>query len=230
MVYLFIVTLIMTAIILVVYMKKINYDNIKFDEEFSPIIENLNDNEEVTNEILKKLNNNHTKVTKNLDEKSTLSYYDHKKDIIVIQQGDKKVHTRIVNIAHECIHTTQPKKYLIMNKLFSNIQIVYFLFLAIFFFYTNNQELKLTLATLQVFILFITLFVKMVIESDACYRSVPVAVEYLEEKIGVEKSKKYKNKVENLIYGTIPMYYINFLIQGVFMAVIVQLIAIFGRG
>ena len=224
MIYLFIATLVMTAIIVSVYMKKINYNEIKYDEELAPIIEKLDDNIKVTEEILKKLNNNHTKVIKNSDEKSKLSYYNHEKDTIVMQQCEKKEYARIVNIAHECVHTTQKRSYLVMNKLFSNIQILYFLFLAIYFFYTDNEQLKLILAMVQIFILFITLFAKIVIESDACYRSVMLATDYLEEKIGLEKAKKYREKVEKNIYDMIPMYYINFLTQGVFMAIVVQII------
>ena len=224
MIYLFIATLVMTAIIVSVYMKKVNYNEIKYDEELSQIIEKLDDNTKITEEILKKLNNNHTKVTENLDEKSKLSYYNHKKDTIVMQQCEKKEYARIVNIAHECVHTTQKRSYLVMNKIFSNIQILYFLFLSVYFFYTDNEQLKLILAMVQIFILFITLFAKIVIESDACYRSVMLATDYLEEKIGLEKAKKYREKVEKNIYDMIPMYYINFLTQGVFMAIIVQII------
>jgi len=230
MIYLFIATIVMITVILGVYMKKIKYDEIKYDKELSPIIQKLGDNIEITEEILKKLNNNHTKVINNLDEKSKLSYYNHSKDTIVMQKSEKQEYARIVNVAHECVHTTQKKSYLIMNKLFSNIQILYFLFLAIFFFYTDNEKLKFILAVIQVFILFITLFAKIVIESDACYRSVVVSADYLEEKIGLEQSKKYRKKIEEKIYNMIPMYYINFLMQGAFMAIIVQLIAIFWRG
>jgi len=229
MIYLFVATLSMVVIIISVYMKKINYNEIKYDEELSPIIEKLDDNIEIKKQILKKLNNNHTKVESNKDEKSTLSFYNHQKDVIVMQMCEKSEFSRIINIAHECIHTTQKKSYLIMNKLFSDIQILYFVFLAIFFFYTNNEQLKFNLLIIQIFVLFITLFAKIVIESDACYRSVALAEEYLEDKIGAKNARKYRKKLEKIIYGAIPMYYINFLIQGAFMAIIVQLIAILGR-
>lgn len=227
MIYLFIATLVMIVIILSVYMKKINYSEIKYDDEFSAIIGKLEDNVQITKEILKKINNNHTKVVYNPDEKSKLSYYDHAKDTIVMQKSENKEYMRIINIAHECVHTTQKKSYLIMNKLFSNIQILYFIFLVIFFFYTENQELKQILCMIQIFVLFITLFAKIVIESEACYRSAILATDYLEDKIGIEKAKNYKKKIEDKLYDVIPVYYINFLIQGGVMALIVQIIAMF---
>jgi len=225
MIYIFIFTVAMLVILTGVYAKKVKYDDIKYDSELSPLVGKLGSNVEITEEILKKLGNNHTKVISNPDEKSTISYYNHKKDEIVMQSSSKNEYMRVVNAAHECVHTTQKKSYLVMNKVFSNIQILYFLFLMIYFFYIESAELKLILSVIQILVLLITLFAKIVIESDACYRSVNVAEEYLADKFGIEKSKKYKTKIEANLYDIIPMYYINFLMQGGIMVILVQIIA-----
>jgi len=226
MIYLFIATLVMTAIIVSVYMKKINYNEIKYDEELSPIIEKLDDNIKVTEEILKKLNNNHTKVIINKDEKSKLSYYNHKKDTIVMQQCEKKEYARIVNIAHECVHTTQKRKFLNMNFVFSNIQLLYFLMLIVLRFFDISSNIIEVLLFIQILIVLMTFFVKVVIESDACYRSVTVAEEYLKDKIQENKLKKYVSKLNENVVKTVPLYYCSMLSQGLLMVIIARIIYI----
>ncbi|MBQ7668863.1 MAG: zinc metallopeptidase [Clostridia bacterium] len=226
MIYIFVSTLSLLVLLSIVYFKKINYKELKYDSELSKDIETLGENVEIATDILKMHGNNHTKVENNKEKNAKISYYDHSKDKIVVGGFEKSEYTRIINIAHECVHTTQNKKYLVMNKVFSNLQILYFLFVCIYFFYIDSKELKLMLLVIQIFIWFITTFVKMVIESDACYRSVQFAKDYLTQKIGQDTAAKFTDKVEIKVYESIPMYFINFLVQGGIMAIIAQIIAL----
>ena len=183
------------------------------------------DNLSICKEMLCLLKNNHTKVEYNKDEKSNLSYYNHEKDVIILK-NDNKSSSRITQIAHECIHTTQEKSYLKANKFFSNLQLLYFAITLIIMFYIETSELLLV--SIQLLILLGTLFVKVVIESDASYRSVKLVEEYLENKISKEEKEQYIKDSAELVYKLMPVYYFNFFSQGmttIILNLIISLIA-----
>ena len=71
-----------------------------------------------------------------------------------------------------------------------------------------------------------TLFVKVVIEGDASYRSVDLAEEYLLTMFDKEKVKNYISKIRPFIYNLMPIYYYNFLSQGLIMVIVNLIIVI----
>ena len=72
---------------------------------------------------------------------------------------------------------------------------------------------------IQLLILLGTLFVKVVIEGDASYRSVSLAEKYLKTKIENQEAEEYALQCGQIIYDTMAIYYINFLLQGMFMII-----------
>jgi hypothetical protein len=167
------------------------------------------------------IKNNHTVVEYNKDEKSNLSYYNHKKDVIILKNNNSNS-SRIVQIAHECIHTIQKKEFLNANKFFSNLQMM--IFIISFIYIINYEEKELLLVSIQLVILIGTMFAKVVIEGDASYRSIGLAKKYLEtNKI---KEERYIESISNLIYNSMPIYYINFFVQGMTMIIINIIVAL----
>lgn len=213
MIYVLIVMLMLWMILFVIYAK----DNSKLSEkDLNRLIIDL-DNNIICQEMLNILNNNHTSVEYNKDVNSELSYYNHKKDVIILKVNNT-MSSRIVQIAHECIHTTQKIKYLRANNFFSNLQIIYFLISLLYII--NSETYEMLLITIQLLILLATIFVKVVIEADAGYRSINLAKEYLSGKVGEKELKKYIDKSSELIYSLIPVYYFNFFSQGMIMIII----------
>ena len=79
---------------------------------------------------------------------------------------------------------------------------------------------------IQLLILLGTLFVKVVIEGDASYRSASLAEKYLKTKIDSKEAEQYALDCGQVIYDTMAMYYINYLIQGMVMIIINIILAI----
>lgn len=228
MIYLFAATVLFTLILAFIYNEKLSIQDLTFDEELSPEIGKLEDNILVAKQILGMLENDHTKVKPNKDENSKISFYNHDTDTIIMKNNinDTKDFTRVVHVAHECIHAMQDKKFLIANKISSNIQIIYFLFLIIYFFYNRNEVTSLILIGVQILLWITTFFIKVVIESDASYRAVNLANKYLENKIDRTLLEKFNRKAEKNIYTVVPKYYFSLLMQGGIMILICQMIAI----
>lgn len=197
--------------------------NMKISEKDLIQIKVEEDNLSVCKEMLRLLKNNHTKVEYNKDEKSNLSYYNHSKDVIILKK-DNKSSSRITQIAHECIHTIQDKTYLKANRFFSNFQIIYFIITLISMFHVEINELLLI--SIQLIMLLGTLFVKVVIEGDASYRSVKLAEEYLKNKINKEEKEQYIKESAELVYKLMPVYYFNFFSQGMIMIIINTIVAL----
>lgn len=219
MIHILITTLILCVTLFIIYTK----DNLKLSENnLSELTINL-DNKTICQEMLRILNNKHTKVEYNKDINSKLSYYNHKKDVIILKV-DNKMSSRIVQIAHECIHTTQKRKYLEANKVFSNLQIMYFLISLLYII--NNEMYETLLITIQLIVLLGTIFAKVVIEGDASYRSINLAKEYLKNKIDEKEVEIFINQTSKLIYELVPVYYFNFFSQGIIMIIINIVVAL----
>ena len=213
MIYLLISSVILMAVLFVIYIKQ----NIKLSEKLIPSLNIEKDNVTIAREMLKILENNHTTIEDNKDETSNLSYYNHAKDVIILKTNNAGS-SRIVQIAHECIHTIQKKKFLIANKSFSNLQLLYFLISLIMII--KIEKIEFILIPIQLIILLGTIFVKVVIEGDASYRSVDLAKKYLEGKVEEQELNVYVEKTSGLIYNLMPIYYYNFLLQGMTMIII----------
>ena len=205
--------IVLTMILFYVYVWK----NIKVSEKDLVNLQILTDNISICRDMLNIIGNNHTKIEYNKDEKSNLSYYNNAKDVIILKANNSES-SRFVHIAHECIHTIQNKEFLRANKFFSNLQIIYFLISLICII--NSKQNQLLLIAIQLVILLGTLFVKVVIEGDASYRSIDLAETYLMTKITKQELESYIKEIRRIIYNLMPVYYINFFSQGMLMIII----------
>ena len=221
-------TFICTIILFLLCNKKQNIGAVIYDEKISPIVEKMGDNEEITNGILKFIGNDSTKIEKNMDPKIKASFYNFNTAKITIKDTeDLKDRSRIIHIAHECIHSIQDKKLGMAHFILSNIQILYFLGIFIYFFYNKDADLRFNLLLVQLFIFILTFFMKVVLESDATYRGPELAFEYLENKVNEKDLKEFKENIRSKLYQIVPMSYFSLYSQGALLLIIAQMGAIF---
>lgn len=220
-------TILCTAGLFFICYKKINNNEVIYDEKISPLVQKLGDNEVITNIVLQHLNNYTTKVEKNKEKNEKISYYNVNNDKIVIKDTtDLKDCSRLIQICHECVHSIQDKKLLKLHFIFSNINILYFVGTFLYFFYNSSENLRMTLLLIQIFIFLITFMLKIITESDATYRAPIVAYDFLSDKIDKKSLDEFKKKIEKEVYSIIPTFYFSLFMQGAMLLIINQVGAI----
>jgi len=147
--------------------------NKKLDEITSTFPENI----DIGKAILEKLNNTEVEIEENKDGKSSL-YIVFSNKISIANIRDS--YTRVQTIAHECIHSTQNKKLLWTNFIYSNLYIIFFWLISIL---TIFKVVKPSMLQVALLILFgaIHYFIRGFLEIDAMTRARYVAEDYLEE-------------------------------------------------
>lgn len=202
----YILAILMTLLILKIIFNAKAKDIKKFesDEELEKIVEKLPDNEQLARIYLQKLNNNTVKIDKWNDEKIKTSIYNAMTNTITIGKIDK-MYTRIQTIAHECLHSVQPKRILKFNFWFSNINILYFIVLLILTLFRIIEE-----TNIQIFILLmlgiIQYSIKSYLEQDAMTKAKYLVNEYFDTNNDIENTEKEKllKKYEELNEKAIP--------------------------
>lgn len=152
-----------------------------YDKDLNYITNKLPENKEICKNILKKLNNENVNIKEDNGKEASL-YIVATNSIIIA--NIKNSFTRIQTIAHECIHSTQDKRLLWFNFIFSNIYMLFFAVITILALLnkTNNNWMWTTvLATLGL----IFYCVRSYLEMDAMIKARYVAHEYLQEKKGI---------------------------------------------
>ena len=202
----YILAILITLLILKIIFNAKAKDIKKFetDEELEKIVEKLPDNEQLAKIYLQKLNNNTVKIDKWNDEKIKTSVYNAMTNTITIGKIDK-MYTRIQTIAHECLHSVQPKRILKFNFWFSNINILYFIVLLILTLFRIIEE-----TNIQIFILLmlgiIQYSIKSYLEQDAMKKAKYLVNEYFDTNNDIENTEKEKllKKYEELNEKAIP--------------------------
>lgn len=169
------VLLIILGIIFELNVKKIK--EIGENKELDNLTKAFPDNIEICNKILDKLGNKNVKVKE--DKESKTSLYVVINNTITIA-NIKDSFTRIQTIAHECIHSTQSKKMLWFNFIFTNIYLLYFLIIVILALLKVNVDETLLLAIL-ILMGSVQYCIRSMLETDAMIKARFVAKEYLEE-------------------------------------------------
>ena len=169
------VLLIILGIIFELNVKKIK--EIGENKELDNLTKVFADNIEICNKILDKLGNKNVKVKE--DKESKTSLYVVMNNTITIA-NIKDSFTRIQTIAHECIHSTQSKKMIWFNFIFTNIYILYFLIIVILALLKVNVDETLLLAIL-ILMGSVQYCIRSMLETDAMIKARFVAKEYLEE-------------------------------------------------
>ena len=170
------VLLIILGIIFELNVKKIK--EIGENKELDNLTKAFPDNIEICNKILDKLGNKNVKIKE--DKESKTSLYVVINNTITIA-NIKDSFTRIQTIAHECIHSTQSKKMIWFNFIFTNIYILYFLIIVILALLKVNVDETLLLAIL-ILMGSVQYCIRSMLETDAMIKARFVAKEYLEEK------------------------------------------------
>lgn len=167
--------LIILGIIFELNVKKIK--EIGENKELDNLTKAFPDNIEICNKILDKLGNKNVKIKE--DKESKTSLYVVINNTITIA-NIKDSFTRIQTIAHECIHSTQSKKMIWFNFIFTNIYILYFLIIVILALLKVNVDETLLLAIL-ILMGSVQYCIRSMLETDAMIKARFVAKEYLEE-------------------------------------------------
>ena len=155
------------------------------------IVEKYPNNQQVAQELLKKLNNEKVKIEENENAESSL--YVAISDKIFIGNIQKS-YTRIQTIAHECLHSVQSRKLLLFHFIFSNFYLLYFVLIALL---GILKILPFEMTFLVSFVLIGILFyaVRIYLENDAMIKAPFLAKEYMQGK-GISSLKEIEKVME----------------------------------
>ena len=159
--------------------------------DLDKIVEKYPNNQQVAQEILKKLNNEKVKIEENENAESSL--YVAVSDKIFIGNIQKS-YTRIQTIAHECLHSVQSRKLLLFHFIFSNFYLLYFVLIALL---GILKILPFEMTFLVSFVLIGMLFyaVRIYLENDAMIKAPFLAKEYMQGK-GISSLKEIEKVME----------------------------------
>lgn len=170
-----IVMLVVLGIVLRLSTKRLKQiaENEKLNEMTASFPENI----DIGKSILEKLNNKEVKIEENRDSKSSL-YLVFSNKISIANIRDN--FTRIQTIAHECVHSTQSKRMLWGNFIYSNLYLIYFWMIVAL---TIFRVIDPSMLQVVVLLLFgaIHYVIRGMLETDAMIKARYVAKEYLEE-------------------------------------------------
>ena len=180
--YIIIIVLCVISLCVVAWIYSFGIANIKklkeigFSQELKKISDKFPSNKEVCEEVLKRINN-FGKVKVVEDKNAKASLYIVATNTISIANINKSF-TRIQTIAHECIHSTQNKKILMFNFIYSNLYLLYFTGICLITVFNKISNPMLHVVTLTLFS-FIYYKVRSYLETDAMTRAPYVAEEYM---------------------------------------------------
>lgn len=202
------------------------FDNIKvfnkkssIRKEVDDIIGKLPSSDIIAKDILNKLDNKKTKSIFDKDIKGNYYVYLNNTIYLSDRQNEKNNYERLCVIAHECIHSIQPKILQNLNFILSNLEVVIFVvYLLLFFLKVNIQKFYLVYLIIAIF----SLVIRTILELWAISRAPKLSKEYLEEKNVDEINVK---KVEN-VYNFSTKLLTPFALIQMFFWKILRIIAI----
>ena len=160
-------------------------EKLKENKELQELTDKFPENVEIAKEMLGMLGNDKVKVEQGKNTETSL--YIAATDKIIIADM-KNNYARIQTIAHECMHSVQDRRLLMFNFIFSNINMLYLIVVAIL---TITKVIQNTM--LQAFILILFTLIKFAVrgflEVDAMTKSRYFAEKYI-------KTKKILNNKE----------------------------------
>lgn len=182
-----IISLIVLAMVYQIRMKDIKkIKEIGFLKELNNITDKLPENKVICEQILKQLNNDkNVKVVS--DDNAKASLYIVATNTISIA-NIKESFTRVQTIAHECIHSTQNRRILMFNFLYSNFYLLYFVCICLLTLFnkTSNPMLQVFVLTMLSFIYY---KVRSYLETDAMTKAPYVAKEYIKKSDVIKKEE-----------------------------------------
>lgn len=201
---LIIIIIAVIAIITIFFMMKTNVkelEKIALEKELNSIAEKFPDNTEICKSILKKLENETTKIEENKKSEATL--YIAIQDKISIGNTHKSF-TRIQTMAHECLHSIQDRKMLIFNFIYSNIYLLYFVIICILIILKKLDNVMLY-SNIFLILSFIYYVVRVFLENDAMIKAQYIAKDYMKKQdvVTEEEVNKIFEGFQNLNKGLI---------------------------
>lgn len=181
------------------------------------------ENIDICKSILKMLKNE--KVTIEEDKESETSLYIAITDKIIIANL-KNNFTRIQTIAHECIHSTQDRKVLLFNFIYSNIYLLYFIIISALTLFNKiqNTGLHISILILMGFVFYV---VRAYLENDAMTKARFLAKEYMQNNkfITDEQIDEIVNEYDNLNFYGIKLTDFSLFWSAIFKVLIYAVIA-----
>ena len=185
-----VITIILLKIFLNINFKTMKKLEIENTDMLNKIASKFPEDKKICETILKQLNNSSNVNIKIKPEYNSCLYTVYNNTITIgkFQQNYMKIQT----IAHECIHSSQSKRTLWSNFIFTNIYLLYFIIILILTFLN-----KLPYANIHTCILIfggvIQFILRMCLENDAMIKAKYVAKEY------IEKNKILTSKEEEIL-------------------------------
>ena len=191
-----IITAITICIVLAVIFKLNPKRNKKIaeNEELNNIAKKFPENINICKSVLKKLNNETVTIEEDKEAKDCLYIAVTNKIVI---SGTQNNFTRIQTIAHECLHSIQPKRIQIANFIISNVCILYY-FVAIVLGVLNIlfDNIKMPILIIYILLEFLRFVIRAYLENDAMIKAKYLAKEYMEE-----QNVCSKEEIDKLVDG-----------------------------
>ena len=176
--------------------------------------------------ILKRLNNNHTKIKKSDNPEDTTSIYVVLTDNIIIA-NIKNTITYVQTIAHECIHSVQDKAILWFNFIYTNLYNLFFIVLIILKLFNIINEM----VWIAIFILtgVVYYIVRSYLENDAMVKAKYVAEDYMKSSnlLTDEEITHVLNKYEEINKIGVKLYLYRLILEVLIRTLIFSIICIF---
>ena len=176
-----------------------------FNKEEIKILSKLPESEDIAKSILKRLNNNHTKIKKSDNPEDTTSIYVVLTDNIIIANIQNTI-TYVQTIAHECIHSVQDKAVLWFNFIYTNLYNLFFIVLIILKLFNIINE-----------------------ENDAMVKAKYVAEDYMKSSnlLTDEEITHVLNKYEEINKIGVKLYLYRLILEVLIRTLIFSIICIF---
>lgn len=212
----FLIVLVVVVLILYLLNYKVLQETKKVasDEKLDEKASILPSNEEICKDIQEMLGSN-CEIQLDDDAKNSAYVFYLNKIFLSNTKRSRQNYTRVMFIAHECVHSVQNILTHKMNFALANLRNLYDIVIAIAFILGKGSWEVLMISFLLSFISF---YYRMMLETDAVYRSVMVSRRYLKEKNLEEIADKYEDITSKTISGMYFSYILKVLIKQIILA------------
>ena len=166
------------------------------NKELDKVANKYPENIDMCKQYLKMLKNKDVKIENDENVKSSL-YIAISNKIVIANIKDS--YTRIQTIAHECLHSVQSRKLLLVNFWFSNLYILYFTVICVLAIF-NRLHNELLFVAILILLSMMYCLIRNYLENDAMTKSRFLAEKYMiKQKISTdEEIEKMVNEFEKL--------------------------------
>lgn len=222
-----VVAILLVTIVLLKYIFKIDtkkVEPLKEDKELEKITNKFPENVQIAKEMLEMIGNEKVKIEQ--AKSSETSLYIAITDKISIANM-KNNYSRILTVAHECMHSVQDRRLLLFNFIFSNINIIYLIAVIIL---TATKVIENTMLHVFILTLFATIkfAVRGYLEIEAMTKSKYLVKEYMERKsiINKEQITSIITKYEEINKIAVPFTIVQILTSSILGILVYSIISL----